>query len=383
MSLINQMLQDLESRRATLNGGSGVSQEIRSLPPQRLSLPWARLLIGVGIVVLGGIGGWWWFSETHDVSAPPPVVAGTASAPAMPAPVVASAAPPPAVAPAPFLPSSMAASQTQPLAAVPAEAEKATAPISAPPARAEFAREPIPQARKEALKPRSQESREGGLRVATSLGSAPSSESAAAGDDTRIEKRMRMSTPRERAENEYRRALGLVNQGRVQEGMAVLRGALSEDPGHAGSQLALFGLLVEQQRLEEAQALLQEALARDPSQPQLASRLARLQLERGDARSAEETLNKAAAAAAGNAEFRGFHAAVLQRLNRHKEAVGEYQAALRLSPQAGVWWMGLGISLEADGKLSEAREAFQRAKAAGTLSLELSAFVDQKLRRLQ
>jgi len=192
-----------------------------------------------------------------------------------------------------------------------------------------------------------------------------------------------MTTPRERAENEYRRALGFVNQGRVQEGMAVLRGALSEDPGHVGSRLALFGLLVEQQRLEEAQALLQEALARDPLQPQLASRLARLQLERGDARSAEETLNKAAGAAVSNAEFRGFHAAVLQRLNRHKDAIGEYQAALRLSPQAGVWWMGLGISLEAEGKPSEALEAYQRAKSAGTLSLELNAFVDQKLRRLQ
>ncbi|MCL4723173.1 MAG: tetratricopeptide repeat protein [Burkholderiales bacterium] len=192
-----------------------------------------------------------------------------------------------------------------------------------------------------------------------------------------------MSTPNERAENEYRRALGLVNQGRVQEGMAVLRGALREDPGHAGSRLALFGLLVEQQRLEEAEALLQEALARNSSQPQLASRLARLQLERGDVRGAEDTLNKAAGAAAGNAEYRAFHAAVLQRLTLHREAVAEYQAALRLSPQAGVWWMGLGISLEADGKQAEAKDAFQRARATGTLSAELNAFVDQKLKRLQ
>lgn len=277
----------------------------------------------------------------------------------------------------------MAATQPQPLPTAAAEDKKATEPPPAKLARAEVVREPIQPVRKEDMKPRSLESRDGGLRVATSLGSVPSSEGAAAGDDTRIEKKVRISTPRERAENEYRRALGLVNQGRVQEGMAVLRGALSEDPGHAGSRLALFGLLVEQQRLEEAQTLLQEALARDPAQPQLAARLARLQLERGDVRSAEETLGKAASAAAGNAEFRGFHAAVLQRLNRHKDAVGEYQAALRLLPQAGVWWMGLGISLEADGKLAEAREAFQRAKSTGTLSIELNAFVDQKLKRLQ
>lgn len=54
--------------------------------------------------------------------------------------------------------------------------------------------------------------------------------SAAATDETRIEKKVRMSSPRERAENEYRRALGLLNQGRVQDGIAP-RGALSEDAG--------------------------------------------------------------------------------------------------------------------------------------------------------
>jgi MSHA biogenesis protein MshN len=144
----------------------------------------------------------------------------------------------------------------------------------------------------------------------------------------------------------------------------------------------LFGLLVEQQRYEEAQTLLEVTLARDPAQPQMASRLARLKLERGDARGAEETLARAAAAATDNAEYRALHAAVLQRLTLHKRAVAEYQAALQLAPQAGVWWMGLGISLEADGRLPEAKEAFQRARATGALSPELAAFVDQKLKRL-
>ena len=237
--------------------------------------------------------------------------------------------------------------------------------------------------RKETAPPRKPAENRSSLKVATSLDKVPPAETRAADDDARIEKKVRMSTPRERAENEYRRALGLVNQGRTQEGMAVLRGALSEDAAHAGARLALFSLLVEQQRFEDAQAILEETLARDPAQPQMASRLARLKLTRGDARGAEETLSRAAPAAADNPEYRALHAAVLQRLTFHKQAVAEYQAALRLVPQAGVWWMGLGISLEADGRPAEARDAFQRARATGALTPELTEFVEQRLKRLQ
>jgi MSHA biogenesis protein MshN len=195
-----------------------------------------------------------------------------------------------------------------------------------------------------------------------------------------IEKQVRLQTPHDRAENEYRKAAGLLNQGRLNEAIAGFRAALQEEPAHANARLTLFGVLVEQKKLDEAQALLQEGLSLNPAQPQLALRLARIQVERGDLRGAAETLQKSSPAASANAEYRGFHAAVLQRLNRHKEAAEEYRAALRLAPQAGVWWMGLGISLEADGRSTEARDAFQRAKASGALSAELERFVEQKLR---
>ena len=387
MSLINQMLQDLESRRATLSGDAGMPHDIRSLPPQRAALPWTRLIIGAVLVLLAGVGVWWVAeTQTGIISAPPaPVAVSPVVVPIVPAPAVAPTAPPPAEAP-PASPPPVAAADAQQAPAAPAADEMKTLPPPPPlpSARAESVGDPVRPAKKENSTTRkSPEDRKAGLRVATSLGQVPPAEGSAAADETRIEKKMRTSTPSERAENEYRRALGLVNQGRIQEGTAVLRGALSEDTGHAGARLALFGLLVEQQRLEEAQTLLEVTLARDPAQPQMASRLARLKLERGDVQGAEATLGKTAGAATGNPEYRALHAAVLQRLTFHKKAIEEYQAALRLAPQAGVWWMGLGLSLEADGRLPEARDAYQRARATGALTLELSEFVDQKLKRLQ
>jgi MSHA biogenesis protein MshN len=53
-----------------------------------------------------------------------------------------------------------------------------------------------------------------------------------------------------------------------------------------------------------------------------------------------------------------------------------------MQPQNPVWWMGLGISLQAEKRNAEALDAFRKAKASGTLSPELQAFVERKLGQL-
>src|SRR5207302_9503717 len=78
-----------------------------------------------------------------------------------------------------------------------------------------------------------------------------------------------------------------------------------------------------------------------------------------------------------------FAAALFQRLDRHKEAIEQYQAALRLATSAGIWWLGLGISFQAVEQPKEALEAFTRANSAGNLAPDLLGFVEQRLRQLQ
>jgi MSHA biogenesis protein MshN len=125
---------------------------------------------------------------------------------------------------------------------------------------------------------------------------------------------------------------------------------------------------------------LQAALAIDARQPALAMLLARLQLERGGP--AIDTLMRTLPYAAGNGEYHAFLAGVLQREGRVHEAAEHYQSALKRSPGNGVWWMGLGIALQADKRDAEAVAAFARAQASGTLSPELQAFVERRLGQL-
>jgi MSHA biogenesis protein MshN len=211
-----------------------------------------------------------------------------------------------------------------------------------------------------------------------------SAQPAGAGDvgSGKIDRRS-TTTPRDRAENEFRRAVYLINQGRIAEGMESFRSALQIDPGHDAARQTLVALLLESKRVDEAAGVLREGLAFNKENTGFAMLLARIMVERNDVPAALLLLQRHAAPPDRNPDFHAFAGALYQRLERHKEAIEQYQAALRLAPSGSVWWVGLGISYQAVDQPKEALEAFKHAKSAGNLAPELIAFVDQRLKQLQ
>lgn len=195
-----------------------------------------------------------------------------------------------------------------------------------------------------------------------------------------IERTPVAGSPHERADNEYRKAIGAVNQGRVAEATDALREALRQDALHVGARQLLVKLLLETRNQDEAIQVLRDGISGQPAQLGWAMSLARLQVERGDLEGAWRTLDHSLPAAGASPDYLGFTANVLQRLGRPDEAADQYRKATRLAPADGRWWLGLGWCLDAQGNAAEAREAFLRAKQAGNLSPELIALIDQKLR---
>ena len=185
------------------------------------------------------------------------------------------------------------------------------------------------------------------------------------------------------AEAEFKNAVTLLNQGRVDESMDALRATLAIDAAHANALQTLIALALERGQPNEARRALAQALEAMPSQSAWAIMLARLLAESGDTSGAIEVLRKHAAAGQAHADFHGLAAALYQKLAQHREAINEYVAATRLAPQVGAYWMGLGISQQAMGATKEASEAFQRAKSSGSLHADLITFVDQRLKQLE
>jgi MSHA biogenesis protein MshN len=169
-------------------------------------------------------------------------------------------------------------------------------------------------------------------------------------------------------------------QGRSSEAVPAFQNVLRLDGHHVAARQALLSLLMEQGRWPEAQTLASEGLAVDPAQPGWAMIVARLQVEQGQVAAAQETLARHAAHGERSADYQAFHALLLQKLQRPKEAVDRFRVATGLRPSEGRWWYGLGLALEADQRTQEAREAFRQARETGNLPAELATALEQHLR---
>jgi MSHA biogenesis protein MshN len=184
---------------------------------------------------------------------------------------------------------------------------------------------------------------------------------------------------REPFEEEHQRALSRWRAGAATEAGGLLAELLRRQPGLVQARQSLARLLIEQQRPEDAMRVLADGLREHPRQAPWALALARLQAERGEVAAALHTL-EALRDHAETPEYLGFHAHLLHRQGRFREAAERFQRAARGAPHEGRWWVGLGFALEADARPEAALDAFRRARATGNLDAGLAAVVDQKLK---
>lgn len=393
MSVINTMLQELDRRQAggmpDVEAAPSYVRPVKA-PTERRAAFW----VAIGVVIAAAIGWAGWVAyqmsprplatdlafktvdeartrqtppATPAVTVPPPVPASPAPTPAPPAPTAAPTPAPVADAPTPpqvemlRLAESIATpileSKPAPPAAVPAKAEAKPPTVPASPPKPAAVARPAP--------------------------AAAAAVPAAKTDKPKLERQERFGTPAERAEFEFRQAVGILKLGRSAEAEVHFLKALDFDSAHRGARQALIAMHIERGQLESARRLLQEGLAIDPGQPDFAITLARIHVERKDLPGALAVLDRSAGAAGEVPEYHVLRGTLLQRLGRHAEAAEAYQAAVQARSTLPQAWVGLGISYEALNRRPEAAEAFKRALAAGPLSPDLKTFTEQRIRALR
>jgi MSHA biogenesis protein MshN len=373
MSLINQMLMDLEKRRAPRP--DGVLSQARALPTQLARDPRLRFAL-IALLALALAAAVFTWVTKHGITLPLPSFLSTpAQAPTPPTPTTKEATPPPlptnANAPVPA-PTAPAPTVEKALKDNPVVSESLLEPASRMSLELSTAtQEPERAVSKPAAKAKS---------VAQPTVIAKAKPAAEPLSTPGISKQVKQETPQQQAEEEYRKAVVLLQQGQQVEAQEGFRRALQFDPNFTASRLALAGLLLQGRQMAEAERVLRKGLELDIRQPGFAMMLARIQLDKGDTQAALETLRRTLPYTTGNADYHAFMAALLLRDARYTDSVEHYRTALSLKP-AGVWYMGLGVSLQALQRLPEAHDAFQKAMESGELNPELGAFVDQRLKQ--
>lgn len=360
MSLINDMLRDIEAKRPDDPARQNLQREIRSLPAVRAGAGrWLKPLLMIAVPVLGA-------AVLHangqllpllGLEAVPLVAPVPAVVPPPPPALATTAAAGPAVDEKPVPESDLRLASTLSVLPLPAEPVLAVpdpiAPVAPTPVASAV---PVP-----------------------ALAPAPAPSAAHVGP-VKIEKSPVLATPRDRADAEYRRSENALAAGRSAEAVEGLKAALKQDASYVQARQMLLRQLLDMRKIEEAMTVLQDGLEQQPAQTGWAMSLARLQLEQNDVAAADRTLARSQVYAEASADYAGFQGHVKSRLGANRLAVTHYQRATRLAPNEGRWWLGLGLALEADGRLAEAKEAMRRSIATATLSVELSAVAEQHLR---
>lgn len=425
MSLINKVLKDLETRKDAPSRNAPRQAIFEGIRPTTGMGPAARrsrmlVIVAAIAVVVGGVYAWQqgglangferasqWLAS---ITSTEPVVTKAGSVAMEPAPAApespvpssesATATAPPAepvIPPPPVAEAAKPASEpanTRPLAETagatpvapatttgpvePAAGDKIAAAPKAESSKPVEAAKPAPKP--EAAKPMAASKPAVGEKPAALPAKKTKTIGAGEGGE-RIEKKERPQTAEELAEGAYREGVRFMQQGRPAQADQSLRLALTHDPKHLSARELLAGLQLEQGRSHDARVILEQGLVQVPEHVPFAQLLARLYVDQGAEQSAVTVLEGVRARGADQPEYLALLATVYQRIGRQADAVEAYRQALGLRPQEGRWWLGLGISLEAQKNFPAASEAYQRAKA-GVLDPKLARYAEQRLAAL-
>jgi MSHA biogenesis protein MshN len=373
MSLVNQMLQDLEQRRAQLPRGDSL-RGLHAAPPATTphSTLWPTLLISAA---LGGVAYGWWLTFAEPGLQPgfdAPPLAAHDSKPVAPGPahtwVVAT--------------SEVSDAPGQSAPEVDAEWDKTWEPRTAQAVSVAALEETVPEdfVQLAAETPSTTTPTPSTIEPPAPKPVPPTTQTVvaqAASISTRgpssMHKTLREPSPTEHAAQRYADALTALRSGDTLRAETQLRAALDQVPAHTQAAETLVALLLQQGRAQDAEAILATAVAAAPHAPQLLILHARVLAEAGRDREAVTLLQSPTLS--NDADSQALLGALQQRLGNDTQAADAYRQALSRAPQRGAWWLGLAISLERSQQPVAALEAYRRALADATLDTQVTGYV--------
>jgi Tfp pilus assembly protein PilF/cytoskeletal protein RodZ len=188
------------------------------------------------------------------------------------------------------------------------------------------------------------------------------------------------TTPYGMAEEAYLDGRWAFERERANLAMRSLQEALKLYPGHLPARELLVKILSKSGKNGEAMFLLAEGLEIAPDYPVFKKAYARLLVEQGDYDAATKVmLNGGLPTVEDDPEAHVVLASLYQRLDEPFLAAQTYRNLLVAWPQTGAFWVGLGGALEGQHLSKEAAECYQKALKTKNLRKDLLAYARKRL----
>lgn len=188
-------------------------------------------------------------------------------------------------------------------------------------------------------------------------------------------------TPQQQAETKYQKALDLMAQNKNNEAINELESTIKLQPDNFKAYESLIDLLVSANQLNKASNYLDTAIKKFPNEISFVQIYAQLLAQKGNFAKALALLAKFSPDANSNPDYYALIASIYGQQNKNVEAAEIYDRLLKLYPNKAIWWVGLGISLEATDQKNAAEEAYQRAYNLGNLPADVLTFVTSKIQK--
>lgn len=181
----------------------------------------------------------------------------------------------------------------------------------------------------------------------------------------------------------YQNALKTAEKGNYDFAINDLKDLVNADPGFIDARTSLAALLIEQGKADQASTFINKGLKINPTSSSLIELKARLLSQEGKTSQALAVLQMTHPSIEDNQNYHALLAALYERSNKDAFAVKIYQQLLSINPKNGNWWFGLGISEDKLGNKSEAINAYSRALSVGQLNSDSFAYLQKRLETLQ
>lgn len=190
-------------------------------------------------------------------------------------------------------------------------------------------------------------------------------------------------TTQQYAESNWRHAMDLIQENQTDDAMAVLKDLLAQAPNYTPARTALVTLLLENNQIEEAQEEVNEGLENQPGIPALTKLAAQIYLLQQQPQRALAILKTASPEMVTDPDYYSLMAALYLRTNQPRQAARLYDQLVTQYPTSDILWVGFGSALEALNETHAARQAYQNAIMDDNLSPSLRNYVKSRIQALQ